>query len=272
MQLKSLGYQTDLLFRRFEGEVIERPDYLVLRTPKNPSYRWGNFLIFQDSPKAGDLEKWKAVFAKEIGTPPEYNHFVFGIDGVNGEIGDIQPFLDAGFELEKTAVMTAQSVNPPPKVNPNCTIRTFTAKDWEDWINLEIAMNNAQDEDARETDDQGFRTYLEGKANEYQRMIEAGLGQWFGTYVDGELASNLGLFVWNKLGRFQMVATHPKFRRQGLAGTLVYHAAQKGFSEMGAQTLVMCADPDYVAIKIYESVGFKTTELIAGIDWHKKDT
>jgi ribosomal protein S18 acetylase RimI-like enzyme len=269
MQLKSLGIQTDLLFRRFEGEVIEKENYIVIRTPKNPGYRWGNFIVFQKPPESGDLDYWKTIFTKEIGMPPVYNHFVFGWDDSQGNVGVIEPFLEAGFKLEKTSVMTAQSINPPPKVNPHCTIHTFTKNDWQEWIDLEIAMNNAQ-EDNKETDDQGFRNYLEGKVSEYQRMIEAGLGQWFGAYVDGELASSLGLFIWKNLGRFQMVATHPKFRRQGLARTLVYHAAQKGFTEMGAETLVMCADPDYVAIKIYESLGFKVTESIVGVDWHEK--
>jgi ribosomal protein S18 acetylase RimI-like enzyme len=268
MELKSLGYQTELLFRNFEGEVLDHPDHLTIRTPSNPGYRWGNFLIFAEPPKAGDLERWKGIFAKEIGTPPTYTHVVFAWDSVNGEVGVIEPFIEAGFKLEKTAVMTAQRVTPPPKLNQDCTIRTFTNDDWGVWIDLEVATNAAQD--SERGNDQGFRSYLEDKAKEYQGMIEAGLGQWFGAYLNGELTSSLGLFVWNKLGRFQMVATHPNYRRLGLAGTLVYHAARKGFEDMEANTLVMCADPEYVAIKIYASVGFRTTESIVGVDWHEK--
>jgi ribosomal protein S18 acetylase RimI-like enzyme len=269
MKLKSLGVQTDLFFRRFDGEVLEKESYIVIRTPKNPGYRWGNFLVFEHPPKADDLEKWKAIFAKEIGIPPHYNHFVFAWDNLQGEVGVIQPFIDAGFKLEKTSVMTAKSVNPPAKLNQKCMIRTFTNDDWQDWIELELAMNQANPADNRESDG-GFRDYLKHKADEYQEMIEAGLGQWFGAYVDGCLASSLGLFVWEKLGRFQMVATHPEFRRLGLAGTLVFYAAQQGLTTMGAETLVMCADPNYVAINIYESVGFETTEHLVGVDWHEK--
>ena len=32
------------------------------------------------------------------------------------------------------------------------------------------------------------------------------------------------------------------------------------FEELGAETLVMVADPDYVAIRVYRSVGFDGTE------------
>jgi hypothetical protein len=67
MKPNSLGFQTEVLLRQVEGEVFERPEYLVLRTPQNPGYRWGNFLIFQKPPESGDLETWQGVFAKEIG-------------------------------------------------------------------------------------------------------------------------------------------------------------------------------------------------------------
>lgn len=266
MKLKSLGYQTELLFHNVEGEVVERPHYLVLRTPSNPGYRWGNYVIFAEPPKAGDLERWKEIFAKEIGTPPTYTHLVFAWDTTDGQVGVVEPFLEAGFKLERTAVMTAQRVIPPPKLNHDCTLRTFSKDDWEAWAALEMATHTPE---TQHGENQGFRSYLEGKVSEYQGMIEAGLGQWFGAYLNGELASSLGLFVRNKLGRFQMVATHPSYRRLGLAGTLVYHASQKGFEEMGAETLVMCADPDYVAIKIYESVGYRTTDSMVGVDWHE---
>jgi hypothetical protein len=50
MQLKSLGYQTELLFRRFEGEIIERPDYLVTHR-KILAIVGATFLSFKRHPK-----------------------------------------------------------------------------------------------------------------------------------------------------------------------------------------------------------------------------
>jgi len=37
MKVHSLGYQTDLIFPAFDGEVIDRGDYLVIKTPSNPT-------------------------------------------------------------------------------------------------------------------------------------------------------------------------------------------------------------------------------------------
>ena len=52
MNIQSLGYRTDLFFPRFDGEVTDRGDYIVIRTPSNPTYHWGNFLLFNQPPVA----------------------------------------------------------------------------------------------------------------------------------------------------------------------------------------------------------------------------
>ena len=45
-------------------------------------------------------------------------------------------------------------------------------------------------------------------------------------------------------------------RRQGLAGTLVWHAGCYGRDILGASTLVIVADPADVAIRVYRACGF----------------
>ena len=62
------------------------------------------------------------------------------------------------------------------------------------------------------------------------------------------------------LARFQAVETHPDARGRGLAGTLVHHVSRYGFDTLGAETLVMVADPEYLAIRLYRSVGFSDSE------------
>ena len=44
MHLNSLVIKTDLIFARFSGEVIDRGNYLVIRTPSNTGYHLGNYL------------------------------------------------------------------------------------------------------------------------------------------------------------------------------------------------------------------------------------
>jgi predicted GNAT family acetyltransferase len=83
---------------------------------------------------------------------------------------------------------------------------------------------------------------------------------------DGGLVTQLGLVTASPgLARFQSVETHPDVRGRGLAGTLVHHASRYGFGGLGAQTLVMVADPEYVAIRVYRSVGFAVSENQLGV-------
>ena len=71
----------------------------------------------------------------------------------------------------------------------------------------------------------------------------------------------MGLFRASPgLARFQDVKTHPDARGRGLAGTLVHRVSRYGFEELDATTLVMVADPDYLAIRVYRAVGFADTE------------
>ena len=88
-----------------------------------------------------------------------------------------------------------------------------------------------------------------------------GHGQWFGAFLDGLLVSSLGVFATSQgLARYQDVQTHPGFRGLGLCGTLVHRAGTYALDQLGVETLVMVADPDYSAIRIYRAAGFTESE------------
>ena len=102
----SLGWRTDLNFARFDGELIERNDCIVVRTPSNPTYWWGNFLLFDHAPRAGDAAEWTRRFEAEIGRPQaESRHTTFGVDARESfELPD--DFVQRGFTLYASNVLT----------------------------------------------------------------------------------------------------------------------------------------------------------------------
>ena len=262
MKVRSLGMRTDLAFQRFGGEIVDRGSYLVLLTPSNPGYRWDNMLLFADPPGEGDFERWRHLFAREVGIPPEVDHMVFAWDTVDGETGYVRPFLDAGFELDKSVVLSTDAVHPAPKVNDDIAIRPLqTDAEWRAALELDAVLCREEGEE-----EAGYRTFIERKMAQYREMIAAGMGRWFGAFVEGKLVADMGLFVEDGIGRFQSVKTHPAYRRRGICGTMVHDVARRGLEEMEAQTLVMIADAGYHAARIYESVGFEPTERIVGIE------
>ena len=66
MEVRSLAYRTDLIFPTFDGEIFDRGNYLVIRTPSNPTFYWGNFLLFDQPPSKGDYSRWQEKFVEEI--------------------------------------------------------------------------------------------------------------------------------------------------------------------------------------------------------------
>ena len=260
MNIQSLGFRTDLFFPRFEGEIDDRGDYLVVKTPQNPQFHWGNFVLFDRPPTGTDLELWREIFQKEFSDQPEVRHQCFGWDGVDGTVGDLTAFEAAGFRLDHGFVLTAESVNPPKKSAEGFNIRPFR-EDWE-W---EAAVENRVINREMSIDEDSYRRFSSRQMDRYRAMMAAGHGRWFGAFAGNKLAGDLGVFVFDGVGRFQSVGTHPNFRRRGVCQTLLATASQSAMSDFGAQKLVIVAEYNSVAAGLYEHIGFVPTEHQMGI-------
>jgi ribosomal protein S18 acetylase RimI-like enzyme len=162
-------------------------------------------------------------------------------------------------------VLAAQQVKIPPKYNQEVTVRPLESdEDWEQATLTQIACREAGHTL------EGYTRFKRDQMQRYRRMSQAGLGHWFGAFLGPQLTADLGLFKAGRLGRFQSVGTHPAYRRLGICGALVYQASRYGFEQMGLETLVMVADENYHAAKIYESIGFTPQEHQVGLDWWPK--
>lgn len=249
MHVDSLGFRTDLALAALAGsEVEDRGDHIVVRTPDNPDYYWGNFLLLPQAPAAAELPGWEATFER---TFPRCRHRAYGVATSAGGIDDLAGFAAAGLETEAATVMTATAVHEPERPNREATYRRLsTDADWAQQVDLWLG------------DGEGHgREFVVAKVAAERRMTETGTGAWWGAFVGDRLLSSMGLFAASPgLARFQQVQTHPEARGRGLAGTLVHRVSRYGFDELGATTLVMVADPGYLAIRIYRAVGFEGTE------------
>lgn len=251
MEIRSLAHTTDLaMLERSGSEITDRGSHLVVRTPDNPGFWWGNFLLLPTAPASeAEAEEWLATFEREF---PEARHRTFGIDGVDGTVADLAPFAALGMEVEALSVMTADQVHEPPRPNPDATYRRLESDD--DWAQ--------QVEVSRAGEDLGYDLpFVTARTRAERRLVEAGYGAWWGAFEGDRLLASMGLCTASDgLARFQNVKTHPDARNRGLAGTLVHRVSRYGFEELGSRTLVMVADPEYLAIRVYRSVGFAESE------------
>ena len=224
-----------------------------MRSPQNPNHWWGNFLLLDQVPGPEMSQAWLDRFAAAF---PAAEHVALGFDTRSGRLEDLHWYTSRGFEGVLDTVMTATALHEPATVNRDAVYRPLRSdEDWAQSLALRIRCRD------RALEPVGFRAFAAARGRAFRRIVEAGHGAWYGAFVAGELRAQMGLVAaGGGAARYQAVETDPDFRRRGLAGTLVYQVGQYGFATLGAQTLVIVADPGYFAIDLYRSVGFQDTE------------
>jgi GNAT superfamily N-acetyltransferase len=257
VEVRSLGYRTDLMVRVLEGSKVEdRGDYLVIRTPRNPTYWWGNFLLLAP-PKPGQAARWLAAFTEEF---PAAGHVAIGIDVTEISAVDVSEYVARDLRLDRSSVLTAQELAEPPRPNRQAAYRELSGDDdWRQSAELTAAVNAGEPGSDPE--------FLHARVAAERALTEAGHGSWFGAFADGDLVAQLGLVTdGSGVARYQNVETHPGWRRRGLAGSLVWQAGRHGLDTLGASTLVIVADPLADAIRVYRTLGFADAETQVGFE------
>jgi hypothetical protein len=268
-RLRSLGYRTDLFVAGFDGIVEYGDRYVVLRTPSNPDFWWGNFLIYPEPPGARAAERghagsWLDDFDREF---PHSRAPLLAWDCPDGATGDLEAFLREGFAIDESTILTATAaqLRRPPHWPDDVEALPFQTDlrrlDWER-ASRTLTSAFAANRSGSLLD---LRVFVDRQLLRYQAMQAQGIGQWFGAFVDGEMAAVLGMVRDGDIARFQLVGTDPRFARRGICGRMVYGAARVAFEKWGVQTLVMAADASYHAARIYEAVGFTKTEHLVAL-------
>ncbi|MDO9074052.1 MAG: GNAT family N-acetyltransferase [Rubrivivax sp.] len=252
------GWRTDFILHREGAIVHERADCIVVRTPGNPGFYWGNFLLLPAPPRDDALAYWMARFDEEItDLQPASGHVALGVNGPPST-ADLPSWTAAGFELIETAVIEQgprELRTPAREPRGEVHVRPLDlAREMDAVIAQQLA-------DPHGFEPAGYERHRRAQMKRYAAMAERGVALWFGAWCDGVLAADCGLMrdgtAPGATGRFQHVSTHPDFRRRGLCSALVHEVTHFGFEHWQLARVVMCADPEDVAIGIYESLGYR---------------
>lgn len=257
MELKSIGRQSDLIIAKHYALIENHENRFVIKSPNIPEYHWGNFIIFDQGPKTGDLEQWQKQFRADFPYYVEPTHYVFSWNPTPIEkCTGIDEFVSHGFTLETCEIISANNLVLPSKANQEVHIKILQSdSDWDQALQCQLACWSQPET---------LESYIPFKTKQmkiYRELSDKGVGHWFGAFIGEKLVADLGIFHDQVRGRYQSVGTLPEFRNQGICSRLVYEAGLLMLDRYGLQELLIEADRDYHALRVYKRLGFETVEV-----------
>ena len=252
--LRSLGLRSDLSVLAGVSEVETYPDRVVLRTPSEPSFWYGNMVIFREDHV--DPEAQIAQFCRDF---PDAEHVTLAWDAPGMARGAGHAALvKMGFDLDETDVLTLTGPLIASEAPERITIRQIaTDADWEQVIALQIETGVEQGYDRV-----AHTPYVRARCATRRRQIAQGGACWLGAFDGDLLVGDLGVFLGEGTARYQNVETRPSHRRRGICAALVNAGVRWAAACDPDAIPVIVADRDGAPGRIYRRCGFDLAETL----------
>ena len=245
-----LGWRTDIeVLRRSGAHVTESAGHIVVRSPDNPGYYWGNCVYVRDPAVAADPAECLALMRRSV---PGATHVAIGLPGPPA----VAAWQVLGLSVECDEVLAADRP-PAGRVLPEgYHARALAgAGDWEQAVGKELA-------EAGYPADPAYEVFVRRRVDSRRRMVSRGDAAFMGAFRGDRLVADLGIVVCDGLARYQSVGTDPAHRGRGLASRLLQMAGEWA-GERGVRQWVIVADRGSDAARLYRRCGM----LPAGLSW-----
>jgi ribosomal protein S18 acetylase RimI-like enzyme len=249
MNVRSLGLSTDLQLLALRGQIVDRGDYLVVSTPDDRGYYFGNLLVLRAAPQVGEVAYWTRKFREEH-TSDEIKHVTLVWDTISGDVGARTELEAAGFTVEVNDVMTAPT-RDISRALTSVAIRTLVADEVLASADLSWANGDRHDD--------AYRQFLDRRALWKSELVRKGSARFYGAFDGETLVGSLGLVSLGDVARYQDVEVAASHRKRGIASALLATAA----ADATAETLVIVAESEGAAGRVYERAGFRVIERTA---------
>lgn len=240
------GWATDLAVLGHSGSLIEdHGDHVVVRTPQNPDFHWGNCIFVLDERSLGDADRWISVFEA---AHPGAGWVSVGLISVPE---DGAAWTAQGVAIEGDDVLTARQRPLATPLPDGYTVRRIAGDDWEQVVAAEVADNaltGAYDAALHER-------FARAQTGLRRGLSERDVAAFFGAFAGGFLASSLGIVVCGETARYQSVGTDAGHRRRGLAAHLLGVAAAWSAGK-GCNRWVIITEAGNPAGRLYRGMGF----------------
>jgi GNAT superfamily N-acetyltransferase len=252
-----LDWATDLAVLKLTGsDVQEFEDHIVVKTPSNPNYHWGNCLLVLDHALAGQSQLWVSKFHQQF-PDADWISIALPVMPKNAEDWESQ-----GISLELLEVL---QTNELPKSFPlpnGYQVRALEGDDWGLLSQKEIEENLI----SKMYEPKEYEDFITQNNQIRMSLCEKGKAAWFGAFLDNELVANLGIVVCETTARYQSVETHISHRRRGLASHLLGVAARWS-GDRGCDNWVIATEATNDAGRVYKRAGFES--VIGSVNAYK---
>ena len=253
MRELSPGWLTDLAVLELSGSTIDdRDDHLIIRTPGNPDFHWGNCVFVADPDAVDDADRWVSTFKAQF---PGASWLAVGLVTAPS---DTSRWTSHGAQVETDDVL-ATTVQPRQSPPPDGYVfRRLQGADWEQSVQLDLREN----ERSHEYEPTGHERFVRARAASRQTLSDQDVAAWFGAHHGGQMVAQLGIVRCGAVARYQAVGTEEEHRRRGLATHLLGVAAGWA-AEHGCTQWVIVTESTNAAGRVYRSVGFEPAEANA---------
>ena len=248
--IDSLALQTDLYFLKNATLFSAAPNNIIIKYKSFPDYYWGNFIHYLYGPQSyRDYELWTKTFQENF---EELDHILFTWTGKQNIKYFTIPFLKEGFEQNTTTILTTRKLKNPKTKNNKIKIHQTEDSNWEKILKFQQDFYLFENDNISSE----YNDFLKKKISIYRELSKEGAGKWFYATINGKIVAELGLYSYDNIARFQDIKTHPEYRGQNIARTLIEYASMQ-FNE---HLYVIEVKEPSTAHKLYISIGFKKFE------------
>ncbi len=241
------GWATDIAVLEHSGSSVEdRGDHLVVRSPSNPGFHWGNCLFVTDEDAVHDAARWVTTFRLAF---PEADWIAMGLMRMPDTPA---PWITQGLELELDEVLTTTTLPLEAPLAEGYTVRRLTGDDWDQSVERSIAENLL----SHRYEATSHERFAKARAKTQRELSDRNVGLRFGAFADDVLVAELGIVRCGTTARYQSVGTDDAHRRRGLAAHLLGVAARWAASE-GCDRWVIVTEATNPAGRVYRRAGFE---------------
>src|ERR1039458_2598859 len=185
-QPSSLFLRSELINWRANSVLEDLGDAVVVRTPSNPSRKWGHVLLLKAPPRTEDIPRWRSVFETKIKPHQPVPTWILSWDDPMIDEVARSAYFAEGLRYHSFDVLVLGSLASPASFKTGIEIvdLKFESDLWPEVIESNIACFGTEDEttDHRRIQFAGHRA-----------IVAHGKGHWYAAFFEGQLAGSLGL-------------------------------------------------------------------------------